>query len=1314
MKRWLLLGLVLFVGAAVAATWTLLRTEWAGTHLCGIAARAAGKAVGLPIEVAACRLDPARLQLDLEGVRAGPPGAPVLEVESVRVRLAAMQALGGKLQIAELSVKHPRLALATKDDANDRAPAACPPDLLSRVELGAVSIEDARVDLRLPSGARLSVARADLRADPAGSAWPAGPGAPRSRFDVRVAGARFEDGTRSVAASAAHAAGESALDLSRLEIADAGADGAGPDQWSVAVKGVVEDLCRPRLRLDAAARAPLPWLAALAGARPDELRGAVEARGTISGAAASPSVVGEVRLAGARAGSWIPGDVRARLALRGRELKVEALELSGRNGALVRARGTLRLDRNMALDAEADLANVELAEVLERCGIPGAWVLLRASGKAHVSGTLSPLALTGEAGIDAADFKALSHRWEELRPGEVPVLELRNARIEGDLRVSRQSVKIERAHLRAGAETLGLDAELFLSSERGFAVRFDGGADLSNLRHVASVPLGGRARVHGTARAAPYGNPRIEAELHAGDLRFLDLDLGAAGAAVTYGPDDHVIHATGIDGQKGGTTYQGAMDVDLDRSPAEIRGGRLAARGRLRDLFDAVMPWLPSTKVVRDALDAAAEVQATMHGPATALAAEFEARLGAGEVLGRPFDSGVVTGRVEEGARAFFRKVEIARAVGTEHAAGLREFAAPHAWELDAGWSRFPLGDALGSPTSWAGRADGTATIRGSLDVPEIQFTSTAEGVAVGGVPLRGARAEGRVQGERLTLSATAEGLRLTGTGRLVGDGPFEASAELDLDDLGRLYRPDGARGARLRVRGTASAKGVLVDVPGASADVRLDRLEASYADFRMANDGPVRLALAARRLAIQPFTMRGTNTALEVSGEVGRGGALALDAAGTLDLRIVGDSVPRVTAPHGLLAVEARVGGTLAEPLLVGNGHLRDAGFQFKDVPIAFSGLGGDLSFSHSRVLFDRLDGAVNGGRTELSGEVELVKLFPARVQIRSALEEVPLRIPEWLPSVVTGAVTVNGTWDSMDMGGRLHVVRARYTENVDLERSALEFRRQAAVGKAYDPAGEWLRFDVQLVVDGDARVENDLVRGQVRGEVTLTGTMGAPGLVGTLAMAEGSRATFRGNEFALSHAVVDYTERRAIKMHLDVHGETRVREYQVFMHVLGPYDAPVIQLTSQPSLTQEDLVALLSLGFTTRDAALSGTASGIATAAAAQALYSVSGLDEQVRRFMPRGGPLRDFTVRMTSAYSEGSGLVEPRAEFESKLLDDRLRFRWQAPLSAARGQRAQAELKLGGRASVQYQWENDNPDVATGGDHGLDLKLRWEWTD
>jgi len=194
----------------------------------------------------------------------------------------------------------------------------------------------------------------------------------------------------------------------------------------------------------------------------------------------------------------------------------------------------------------------------------------------------------------------------------------------------------------------------------------------------------------------------------------------------------------------------------------------------------------------------------------------------------------------------------------------------------------------------------------------------------------------------------------------------------------------------------------------------------------------------------------------------------------------------------------------------------------------------------------------------------------------------------------------------------------------------------------------------------------------------------------------------------------VVDFTDRRKIRMSLDVHGEAQVRDYQIFMQLTGPYEDPTVQLTSQPALSQQDLVTLLSLGYTARDTAAAAGVSGLATAAAAQALFSASGLDDQVKRFVPSGGLLRDFSVRFTSTYSEGSGQVEPRAEFESKVVDDRFRLRYQAPLAGARGQRAQAEMRLSPHSSVQYQWDNDTPGVSASGDHGVDLKLRWEWND
>jgi translocation and assembly module TamB len=593
--------------------------------------------------------------------------------------------------------------------------------------------------------------------------------------------------------------------------------------------------------------------------------------------------------------------------------------------------------------------------------------------------------------------------------------------------------------------------------------------------------------------------------------------------------------------------------------------------------------------------------------------------------------------------------------------------------------------------------------------------------VLVGAVQVGGA-----IQQGTLSLTGTAPGVQLTGQARTAGDMPFEARAEIDVDDVTRFFPGGPPAGLRARARGEAQARGLLVDPALARAELSLAELQLGYGDFRVQNPQPVLVTTDEGRVEVRSFTLAGANTQFSLSGERARDGRLSLAAEGTLDLRLLGGLVPGVTRPLGTLAVEAHVSGTAAEPLLVGSGHLRDAGFQIREQPLVFGAMNGELAFSQNRVLFDYLPATLNGGRAELTGEVELARFVPARVRVSARLDEVQMRIPAVLPSKVSGQLTLAGSFESMLLSGRLDVAQARYTERVGLEKSLqgkFDLRRRVAAPQVFDKSGEWLRFDVALVLGEDVGVDNDLVRGDVRGELTLTGSLGGFGLVGAVTMLPGARATFRGNEFVLSHAVADLTDRRRIRAHLDVHGEAQVRDYQVFMHLFGPWDDPQLQLTSLPALTQEDIITLLSIGITSRDTAAAGGAAGL-TAALSQAFFSASGLDEQVKRFLPRGTPLKGLSLRITSAYSEATSRVEPRAEVETKLgerfripvlmVPGELRLRYQAPIfGAARGQRAQAELKIGDHSSAQVQWDTEDP-AASFGDLGFDIRYRWEWED
>lgn len=1304
-KRTAALIFLLLLAGLVLATLLVLRTRWAGDRICGLAAARVRATTGLPLALASCRIEPLDLSVEAEGVVLGPPAAPLFAADAVSAKLAPVQVLGRQLHLERLRVVRPRLALEVPAGAGEGS-GTCPPPLLAGLEIHRLDVEDGALDVSLPGGTRVAMERIDVSSrPPARTLRSLAVPTRRARLAASAGPVRVDAAGRSWTASRAAAEAEVALDLSWAELASAEAEIAGA---RLGLSGRVEDLCDPRLDLTARAEGPVRALLALAAVR-SEVAGTAAVEAHVGGSPRAPALRGSVRTRGVRVGGFVPGDAEAEVRLEGKTLVVERLAVPAQGGVAV-ASGRVELTRGLPVAAEVRSEGVDLAEILDRLGVKGPWVTLRLDGGARVSGTLSPPALTGTLAVDVRDLKVLTRSYK-VGAGDRPILGFPRGRVETPVRVTREGLFLERARVAVGRGAVEADAAVHFSSAGGFSVRCGGEVDLDALGPLAGIPWSGRVALEASIAAAPYGNPRVTGRARAQGFHFMQVDLGDVAADVRY--QDFLLDVADARGARASARYQGAVTLDLSRAPVQVVSSRLEGRGRMRDMFDAVLEWLPRTRYLRDVMDGEAEVRGTASGPADALDVSFEARLGAGTLLGRTYDAGRTVGRIVGGRTARFEAAELRRGAGAVRMQGTWGVEPPFPWDLDVTFAGLSLADLDLPGGPWAGSASGSAALAGSYEHPRVRFAANGAAVQLRGAPLGTVQAGGTIVERRLVLTGGADGLDLSAEVRLEDRLPFTARASLDLDDAGRLLAPAGASGLRARLVGRGSAEGELEDLPHARGQFTLSQLALSVADARVEADGPAEVLLRGGRIELRPVVLRGQSTELTLGGTAEPGGAVDLNASGGIDLRLVGGLVPTLRRVHGRLALEARVGGTTEDPRVVGSGRISDGGFQLRGTTVNLTGLSGALSFSRSRVLFDGLTALVNGGRTTFKGEVELAGLAPSRLRVAAVLDEVPVAVPAYLPATLTGRVEAAGTPDATTVTGRLHVVRARYTADVDLEGGLLELRRRPPPPRAYDRAGEWLRFDLQLVVDGDARVENDLVRGAVSGELTLTGTLASPGLLGTLAMGPGSRAAFRGNEFNLSHAVLELTDRNRIEIALDVHGESQVRDYQVFMHAFGPLEAPQLTLTSVPPLPQPDIVTLLSLGFTRRDAAAGTGVGGVATAAAAQALLSSSGLDEQVRRFLPRGGPIRDLSMRITSAYSQQTGQVEPRAEFESWLLRDRLRLRFQAPLAGARGRTAQAELRLGERTAVQYQWDSDNPDVATG-DHGVDMKIRWEWND
>jgi len=145
---------------------------------------------------------------------------------------------------------------------------------------------------------------------------------------------------------------------------------------------------------------------------------------------------------------------------------------------------------------------------------------------------------------------------------------------------------------------------------------------------------------------------------------------------------------------------------------------------------------------------------------------------------------------------------------------------------------------------------------------------------------------------------------------------------------------------------------------------------------------------------------------------------------------------------------------------------------------------------------------------------------------------------------------------------------------------------------------------------------------------------------------------------------------------------------------------------MTSDPPLSQEDIVLLLTIGMT-RAEVDQLQVTGAVTSAALEALATVSGADTAVKHAIP---VIDDF--RFGSAYSTVTGRTEPQV-IVGKRLTDSIRANVATTLAEDRELRSNIEWRLNRSVSVQGSYDNIN-DVSSSsiGNVGIDFRWRLEF--
>jgi translocation and assembly module TamB len=578
-------------------------------------------------------------------------------------------------------------------------------------------------------------------------------------------------------------------------------------------------------------------------------------------------------------------------------------------------------------------------------------------------------------------------------------------------------------------------------------------------------------------------------------------------------------------------------------------------------------------------------------------------------------------------------------------------------------------------------------------------------------------------------------------------------SLQLDRLDLGALANllPGVAFSAE-PPRGHLSAEVVIDELPLDDPGLAEVRTFIREAELRRGNDrvrvgaveDPVLLSGDSLQLPAMLLELRlrgGLEAKLTAWGDITMLSATPLydlhARLDPMDLSELTVGQPWLERSAGQLAAEVHLTGTSNAPRLAGSLQLDKGALRMKDLPVGLDDIELDLQIKDDEVKIRRATArAGNTGRISVSGRLPLRGLDITGAHATLIASDVKLPLADGVKLTADAHLAVS--WDVgapsaprqlPNVTGQVTLTQFSYTRPMafDLDLDQLTGRGRTEVD-TYKPEDDMFAFDVRLVSPQPVRVTNnllDLRLDVLQPGLRLSGTDQRFGARGTLQIQPGSKLFLLGHHFSVTDGTVTFDNQNRIQPRLDVHASTEYRRYAlasdadagaadagaaggtggrwvVTMHAWGDTDNPRVAFTSDPPLSQDDIVLLLQVGMTRAelDRQLAGS---LAQTVGLEALSAVTGLNQAVKRNVPI---IDEF--RVGSQYSSRTGRPEPTITLGKRITED-VRATVTSGLSENREVRSNIEWKLKGGVSVHGSYDNVN-DVSSSVLGNVGVGLRW----
>ena len=296
-----------------------------------------------------------------------------------------------------------------------------------------------------------------------------------------------------------------------------------------------------------------------------------------------------------------------------------------------------------------------------------------------------------------------------------------------------------------------------------------------------------------------------------------------------------------------------------------------------------------------------------------------------------------------------------------------------------------------------------------------------------------------------------------------------------------------------------------------------------------------------------------------------------------------------------GRLGYQGKIRGTPASPRLDGVIDIQGPVLPLPQFAQAITDYAGKVDVEGGKFSVRTFKGKLGGGEVEGNGEVTLGKGGEIGIDCSARGTRMLLSPLERTRALADAAVRLIRDRRRFVLEGDITVQRLSWRREI-LEKFTFSSRpypqSQARPGFFDD-----LTLDLRLKAEDNAWMENSLGRARGRFDLSLTGDVKSPIILGTIETLSG-QAVFQDRKFQILRGRLSFFNPSSVEPYLDFRAETFVKDYRVTITLTGLASRLRPQYSSSPPLPPEDVLALLAMGEAFKRQYRTDTSSQISTA--------------------------------------------------------------------------------------------------------------------